>query len=58
MKKLLLLISLLLATNASAHSGDTGEHTHIFSLSAICLPTVDFPHPLVPTTLILIPTQW
>ena len=31
MKKLLLLLSLLLATNASAHSGDTGEHTHIFS---------------------------
>ena len=31
MKKLLLLISLLLATNASAHSGDTGEHTHIFN---------------------------
>ena len=31
MKKLLLLLSLLLATNASAHSGDTGEHTHIFN---------------------------
>jgi len=31
MKKLLLLLSLLLATNASAHSGDTGEHIHIFS---------------------------
>ena len=31
MKKLLLLLSLLLATNASAHSGDTGEHMHIFS---------------------------
>ena len=31
MKKLLLLLSLLLATNASAHSGDTGEHVHIFN---------------------------
>ena len=31
MKKLLLLLSLLLATNASAHSGNTGEHTHIFN---------------------------
>ena len=31
MKKLLLLLSLLLATYASAHSGDTGEHTHIFN---------------------------
>jgi len=31
MKKLLLLLSLLLATNASAHSGDTGEHTDIFN---------------------------
>ena len=31
MKKLLLLLSLLLVTNASAHSGDTGEHTHIFN---------------------------
>ena len=31
MRKLLLLLSLLLATNASAHSGDTGEHTHIFN---------------------------
>jgi TonB family protein len=31
MNKILLLLSLLLATNASAHSGDTGEHTHIFN---------------------------
>jgi len=31
MKKILLLLSLLLATNASAHSGDTDEHTHIFN---------------------------
>ena len=31
MKKLLLLLSLLLVTNASAHLGDTGEHTHIFN---------------------------
>ena len=30
-KKLLLLLGLLLATNASAHSGSTVEHTHIFS---------------------------
>jgi len=30
-KRLLLLLSLLLTTNASAHSGDTVEHTHIFS---------------------------
>ena len=30
MKKLLLLISLLLATNASAHTSDEDEHTHIF----------------------------
>ena len=30
MKKLLLLFSLLLATNASAHTSDEDEHTHIF----------------------------
>ena len=30
MKKLLLLLSLLLVTNASAHTSDEDEHTHIF----------------------------
>jgi len=31
MKKLLLLLSLLLVTNASAHTSDEDEHTHIFN---------------------------